>query len=753
MMLLGVDRILGAKSATTSQLLQVDRTFTGTPPMEARGCYRKWKTQTPEFARTGPATGSGPTQNTKDTERGRVETEREAAGPRKSVTMAPTSRYFTDRRYAVRKPLFSAEQQTSILKKSHAQERPEKEKPWIGSRTEVSHRHADMDLFTRPREEVIPNFLRRSQGTVSPTSTLEDLSSPLGVSDLRGRLSYEEPPFGSSYLGSRSARRNLSSPSLEVHTRASPLRPQLTSTVLSPTYIPHSRYSRALRAEFRLGLRAAQGETNTHVSPSRDYLKGPVSPALHTMSPLQANYWSCAIPNSLPPSPDRHSPGWDPDREYQALLDYTYPLRPGRVVSEWDSAELQGGSLLQTDAGFQDSGIELDHHCSSTSLSGLDFSLSGAGQTRERGILNAGRRSSERRGLSKSSEGLASGSPLSLTDPIGLSLESLDYSKDRAGTNHSNCDKGSGHYPQHRAPSSSTSAAFIRSATVLPRPRYVSGGEWDEEYRRLPDQLEEMQVLSRQVREVTAQLSQPVTASWESLEPGTTSILSSVTLPEKQEAEEEAEEGKEDAEISLYLTKGRHHVESSEAVRRSPGAQRGSMGGGLNQSRLRDVEALVEQLSDLALPVIRKGDQEDQEQTESLMQHIQIFCSNLEQLLRWLYTVLERMEVLAPPTVDIESVKSSLAEYQSFQREVSSHQPLTSSVLQTGEMLLNCISTTSPVLRDTLVLIERQSTVLETHTEHFFSSILSAMDSLTQPSQPSDVQETRVDDPGARVST
>lgn len=54
-----------------------------------------------------------------------------------------------------------------------------------------------------------------------------------------------------------------------------------------------------------------------------------------------------------------------------------------------------------------------------------------------------------------------------------------------------------------------------------------------------------------QVREVTAQLSRPVTASWESLEPGTTSILSSITLPEKQEAEEEEgkeQEGNQDAE-------------------------------------------------------------------------------------------------------------------------------------------------------------------------------------------------------------
>lgn len=45
-----------------------------------------------------------------------------------------------------------------------------------------------------------------------------------------------------------------------------------------------------------------------------------------------------------------------------------------------------------------------------------------------------------------------------------------------------------------------------------------------------------------QVREVTAQLSRPVTASWESLGPGTTTVLSSITLPDKLEAEDKEEE-------------------------------------------------------------------------------------------------------------------------------------------------------------------------------------------------------------------
>ena len=42
----------------------------------------------------------------------------------------------------------------------------------------------------------------------------------------------------------------------------------------------------------------------------------------------------------------------------------------------------------------------------------------------------------------------------------------------------------------------------------------------------------------------------------------------------------------------------------------------------------------------------------------------QIFCSHLGQLIRWLYSVSEKIDLMAPPTVDIDSVKSSLAEYQ-----------------------------------------------------------------------------------------
>uniref|UniRef100_A0A4W5RDC7 Centrosomal protein 68 n=1 Tax=Hucho hucho TaxID=62062 RepID=A0A4W5RDC7_9TELE len=748
--------------------LGVDRAFPASiSPMESKGCSGRWKTRIPEFIRTGTTT----TQHDKDRGTGG----RDRGGPRKSVTMAPTSRYMSDRRqYSMRKPLITTtEQQTSILKKSYLQEHSKKERQWEGSSNEAHH-HSEFDFQTRWAKQKFPDNFNPSQANISTCSaSREDLSISLGVSDLRTCLSHEEPTFSSSYLGSRPGRRSISSPPLEVRTFSTPLNSKWTSTLLSPlspSYIPPSRPSRQSRTELRVDageVCQSRGgrEAYLNVGPSVGYSKGRYNPVLHTMSPHQANYWACAIPSFLPPSPDRRSSSWDPDKEYQTLLDYTYPLRPGRVVGGWDTSDAGGGPLIQTDPGLQDSGIELDRLCSSTSLSALDFSLTGTagvGTDRERRVPGIGQRSSVLRGLShpKSSDGRLSSSPLSSADPIGLSVESLDCS---GGGVDPLQRIGEGRYRHHGISSSSSSTTFIRTTSILPQPGCLRGWAWDEEFWSLPEQLEELRGLSRQVREVTAQLSQPVTASWESLERGTTSVQSSMTLAEKQEAEEErkeqeqeereADEKQKEVSISEALqyfnkvSKVVHSGESSQAARNSGSRmEAGVAGSGVSRASLREVEAMVDQLSGLTLPEFQRGSQGEQGHRESLMQHIQTFCSNLEELIQWLYTVVERMEVLAPPSVDIESVKSSLADYKRFQREVNAHQPLTTSVLQTGELLLGCMTSTSPVLKETLGLIERQSRALETHSEHLFSSILSAMDSLTQPREPCGAEETGAGD-------
>uniref|UniRef100_A0A8C6TFR5 Uncharacterized protein n=1 Tax=Neogobius melanostomus TaxID=47308 RepID=A0A8C6TFR5_9GOBI len=97
---------------------------------------------------------------------------------------------------------------------------------------------------------------------------------------------------------------------------------------------------------------------------------------------------------------------------------------------------------------------------------------------------------------------------------------------------------------------------------------------------------------------------------------------------------------------------------------------------------------------------------------------LQVFSGHLEQLVHWLYAASQKIEQLAPPTVDIHSVKSSLAQYQSFQRDVNSHIPLTSSVLQTGRLLLRCIQSTSPGQSSSQLFLYKSSLCLLSKNKH-----------------------------------
>lgn len=332
----------------------------------------------------------------------------------------------------------------------------------------------------------------------------------------------------------------------------------------------------------------------------------------------QNEYWACAIPKDPPPTMS----GKDSRQDYEALLDYTYPLRPEPRSGDWT---------------LQDSGIEMD--LLSSGLSDLNMSLGGIEHPKDFVL------SSNSPDLMRTS--------FSLADRV-LTEDRPEWSK------------------QKNPVVSSISAALI----TLP---WDKGIQEDEEFRPLPGQIKQLQLLSQQVHEAAARL-QPV-----HLESPLSPCLSvGQDSPGTAEAH--------------HQTRDSHHLWTEDGLR------------GLEQ--------------------------------HSLMEHISVFCGHLEQLVHWLYTASQKIEQMTPPTVDIHSVKSSLAQYQSFQRDVNSHLCLTSSVLQTGRLLLRCIHSTSPVLKDTLVLIESQSRLLENHTEHFFSSILSAMDSLTQPQTEGDGPQT-----------
>ncbi|KAG7491064.1 hypothetical protein JOB18_048138 [Solea senegalensis] len=349
------------------------------------------------------------------------QTDTNRGGSHRHVSLAPPSRCLTDRQLL----LSSTKPHASILKEH---------------RCDVYRRHlTDMSFWTRPREE----RAEMSRDVSPPSGAHKHCASSVAVSELRGGRDHEEHTFRSS------SEQSLSGSIPEFEPPNLPLRQSLTSTVLNPTYTPQPGHLKSGQKEGR-GWGRSEGDLT---------------------SPHKANYWACAIPKDLPQSPDRHSAGWDPNKEYQALLDYTYPLRTNPLTC--DSAERHKHSLLQAD--MQDSGIDLENVCSWTSLSGLDVSVSSTEQTEERSRLD------------RSFTELQGEEPLLLTDPATLYLNNVDSSK--SGSDH--------HLQRHEWPCS-TSTALTRSSGILHQP-VCACMEEDEEVRRLPEQLSELQLLSTQV--------------------------------------------------------------------------------------------------------------------------------------------------------------------------------------------------------------------------------------------------------------
>nr|XP_055025983.1 centrosomal protein of 68 kDa [Misgurnus anguillicaudatus] len=679
--------------------LKVDMALSDTTSQMENRRYGRWRSRIPEFIHSGHSKPLG--HRASDESRPACvqevkDSDREQSGCKKTVTMAPVSRYMTDKSlYVMRKPLISSTQsQMPILKNSPTFEDSNKE----------PHLTLKADFLEEKEKSSVKQSVKSIKDdlyTFSPPMSSEDLDTSMNISDLRLWSCDEEPIFNT-----LSNEHSLSSSPTAILSLTVPQVPKLTSTPLSSFHSPNhtSCYTRSVKT--RAGEMDKGKDTLLNKGSSQYYNKNYTHVPKH-MSPYQANYWACAIPNSMPPSPDRRSPSWDPDKEYQALLDYTYPLRPN-MANTWSSPE----SLLQTEPLLQDSGIELDHIHSSSSLSCLDQSQTWTRQERyspTRGQSLTGVHSLNLRKLSysKSSDDILSSSLYSSLDQTGLSAENLD------------CDKK--HYRKFGVFSTFRSdPTFIRSKHILARPG--SRDEWDEEFLRLPEQIKELNLLSQQLRDISAQISKPVTTSWESLGSEVTSVRSPTVQVDKQELVVE-QSGDEDR------LKAKDH--SQEA-----GARIQAISREVNRRNLREVKTIMDQLSGMSMSELQRTicvDQVEKEPEESLMQHIVVFCSNLEKLIQWLYKVVEKVEVLSPPTVDLDSVKASLADYKSFQEDVHAHKPLTTDVLQTGEMLLHCMSSASPFLKETLALIERQSHTLETHSEYLFSSIISAMDSLTDP--------------------
>ncbi|XP_060782137.1 centrosomal protein of 68 kDa isoform X2 [Neoarius graeffei] len=630
--------------------------------MEQRS-YERRKSRIPAFIRSGytrhlihEASGRSRSLHGQDAK----DFGRENAASKKTVTMAPASRYMTSRRlYTARKPLISTDHQISILKNPLAHEYSERVQTSNVANCQTQDEGTDSNMLDSTSD---PQIVASSL-----SATKEDLNASLNLSELRLCSSHEEPNFSPVLSASKVETRSLCSSPLDDLSLTVPLSPKWTST---QRIFPHS-YTSQTHTSQRANTRAYKQErhsllnTGFALSNNKSCSSEP-----KRMSHYQTTYWACAIPSTLPPSPDRKSPSWDPDKDYQTLLDYTYPLRPN-MTNAWSSNK----HSLRTDQPLQDSGIEVDSFLSSSSLSFLDQPVSGMRQDRSGPASSQtfGFQSPNLRKLehSKSSDIKSLNSSL---EQMGLSLESLD------------CEgKDSFHYKKSGVFSTSRSApTFIRSTSILPRPGSL--GKWDEEFLQLPEQLHEIQELSQKLKDITAQISQPVPSNWESLQRESISVRSSSVQVEKQAAEvscvqKSAEE--------LPLTEKMKGVDTGVQVITHQ----------VTRDNLRHVEAIMDQLSGMSLYEFKRktGTNEGAEETqESLLQHLQTFCLNLEKLIQWLHKVVKKMDVLSPPSLEIESVKASLADCKSFQEDIQAHKPLTASVLQTGEMLLCYMNSASP---------------------------------------------------------
>jgi len=68
--------------------------------------------------------------------------------------------------------------------------------------------------------------------------------------------------------------------------------------------------------------------------------------------------------------------------------------------------------------------------------------------------------------------------------------------------------------------------------------------------------------------------------------------------------------------------------------------------------------------------------------------------------------------------------------FKQFKKDIDEHQSLTESVLQKGEILLQCLLDNTPVLKDVLGRISKQPSELESHADRLYDAILASLDML-----------------------
>ncbi|NXY35950.1 CEP68 protein, partial [Pomatorhinus ruficollis] len=447
------------------------------------------------------------------------------------------------------------------------------------------------------------------------------------------------------------------------------------------------------------------------------------------ISSYQADYWACAIPDSLPPSPDRSSPHWNPNKEYEDLLDYAYPLKPRYRLGRMPEPFLH------------DSGIGLDSF--STSPEGVSRSTSiygRAGQSRgsrENGlwefVASAERFSTPRPGkrgcsgagsyyepspIAKASLARSASSHPSRGFAEDVRVESSGPSSPgRSAADGRSWDTRAIPCANYTGQVKSTSG-FLPTTGVLPLRKEWEG---DEEFLSLPPRLQELERLAQFLSSLSLTISLPGHDHHNLPHHSTSKQPLSSRLAPLGEVRGGDDRGNIEGCAGLWPHRSSRkpsweNTESDGWIHRDP------------PQELHLATALRDTLDGMCLNEPRvKGHPKKSQQSESLIQCVKMFCCQLEELIHWLYTVVDVTGSWVPPSPDARSVSASLHRYLEFRKDVADHRSLTESVLERGEALLDCMASNSPALRDTLGLIAKQSEELESHAEHLYKSILAAV--------------------------
>ncbi|NXH76963.1 CEP68 protein, partial [Hydrobates tethys] len=450
---------------------------------------------------------------------------------------------------------------------------------------------------------------------------------------------------------------------------------------------------------------------------------------IREMSSYQADYWACAIPDSLPPSPDRRSPHWNPNKEYEDLLDYAYPLKPRYKLGK------------MPEPFFHDSGIGLDSFSvspegtsRSTSIYGRGGQARGSGENGlRRFVVSAERFSTPGPGKRGCSGAGSYCEPLPIAKaPLTKSASSRpsrgvakDVTMESAGPGSSGrpaadgrswCTRGSP-FPNYKGQEKSADR-FLPTTRVLPLRKEWEG---DEEFLSLLPRLRELERLARFLSDLSLTIRTPghnrrnLPRHSDGRQP-----LSSQLAPF-------GEAGGRDERGNIEDCAGLWHPCSS----RKPSWENTGSCGQIQRDPLRRLHlptGLRDTLGGTYLNEPRdKGHPKKSQRSESLAQCIKMFCCQLEELIRWLYSVADVTDSWIPASPDAESAKASLHRCLEFKKDVADHRSLTESVLERGEALLDCMASNSPALKDTLGLIAKQSEELETHAEHLYESVLAAV--------------------------